>query len=84
MLELVDLLGLKVVVLLLDREGEDIVELLAILSLAHLFLDLGRKVENIRIFKETVQNYLSWHVAAILLLGCHNSHRSSSPSPSCS
>jgi hypothetical protein len=53
--ELADLFGLNVAVLLLDREGEDIGELLAIsvdISLKHLYLDLGRKVENIRIFKE--------------------------------
>ena len=54
-MELADLFGLNVAVLLLDREGEDIGELLAIsvdISLKHLYLDLGRKVENIRIFKE--------------------------------
>ena len=54
-MELADLFGLNVAVLLLDREGEDIGELLAIsvdISLAHLYLDLERKVENIRIFKE--------------------------------
>merc|ERR1719312_1480181 len=43
-LKLADLLGLKVAVLLLDREGEDIRELFAIsvnISLAHLHLDLS-------------------------------------------
>ena len=50
LLQLADLLWLKVAVLLLHREGEDVGEFLAIsvnISLAHLYLDLlGRKVEN--------------------------------------
>merc|ERR1719312_187163 len=43
-LQLADLLGLKMAVLLLDREGEDVGELLAIsmnISLAHFHLDLS-------------------------------------------
>merc|ERR1719312_1417137 len=43
-LQLTDLLGLEMAVLLLDREGEDVGELLAIsvnISLAHLHLDLS-------------------------------------------
>merc|ERR1719504_176684 len=47
LLQLADLLGLKVAVLLLHREGEDIGELLTIsvdISLAHLDLDLAGNV----------------------------------------
>ena len=45
-LEFTDLLWLKVAVLLLDREGEDVGELLAVsvnISLAHFYLDLNKK-----------------------------------------
>ena len=49
-LEFTDLLWLKVAVLLLDREGEDVGELLAVsvnISLAHLYLDLNKERYNI-------------------------------------
>ena len=45
LLQLADLLGLEVAVLLLHWEGEDVGEFLAIsvdISLAHFYLDLGR------------------------------------------
>ena len=50
LLQLADLLGLKMAVLLLYREGEDVGEFLTIsvdVSLAHLDLDLKRNIENI-------------------------------------
>merc|ERR1719504_140629 len=61
LLQLADLLGLEVAVLLLHREGEDVGELLTIsvdISLAHLYLDLSRDVVAILLGGPCTDNLL--------------------------
>merc|ERR1711903_321750 len=61
LLQLADLLGLKVAVLLLHWEGEDVGEFLAIsvdISLAHLDLDLSRDVVAILLRGPSTDNLL--------------------------
>merc|ERR1719352_287008 len=71
LLQLADLLGLKVTVLLLYREGEDIGELLPIsvdISLAHLYLDLSRDVIAILLGGPCTDNLL---LPIAIVLGGH-------------
>merc|ERR1719504_505913 len=71
LLELADLLGLEVAVLLLHREGEDIGELLTIsvdISLAHLYLDLSGDVVAILLRGPRADNLL---LPIAIVLGSH-------------
>merc|ERR1719504_421514 len=71
LLELTDLLGLKVAVLLLHREGKDIGELLAIsvdISLTHLYLDLSGDVVAILLRGPRADNLL---LPIAIVLGSH-------------
>merc|ERR1719504_221003 len=71
LLQLADLLGLEVTILLLHREGEDIGELLAIsvdISLAHLYLDLSRDVVAILLRGPRADNLL---LPIAVVLGGH-------------
>merc|ERR1719504_602039 len=71
LLQLTDLLGLEVAVLLLNREGEDIGELLAIsvdISLAHLDLDLSGNVIAILLRGPRADNLL---LPIAIVLGSH-------------
>merc|ERR1719504_633978 len=71
LLQLADLLGLEVAVLLLYREGEDIGELLAIsvdISLAHLYLYLSRDVVAILLGSPCTDNLL---LPIAIVLGGH-------------
>merc|ERR1719500_730932 len=67
-LQLADLLGLEVAILLLHGEGEDVGELLAIsvhISLAHLDLDLSRDVITI-LFRLPVADHTLGPIAIVL------------------
>merc|ERR1719504_75754 len=71
LLQLTDLLGLEVAVLLLHREGEDIGELLAVsvdISLAYLYLDLSGDVVAILLRGPRADNLL---LPIAIILGGH-------------
>merc|ERR1719504_278456 len=71
LLQLADLLGLEVAVLLLHREGEDIGKLLTIsvdISLAHLYLDLSGDVVAILLRGPRADNLL---LPIAIVLGSH-------------